>query len=189
MKILLFGSIAAGKTEIANEILKVHPGFEYIAIDDYRRKYGDGSMLSELTVRKRFIAAIKKLKNQIIEASGLGELGYSIFEKLADTNDKILLVILYSDVPEIMKRVKKRIWDIPFPGEQENLDQIIQRINLELSFGKIETIWAVRENLNIYRTENLTKNDRTFIINFVSNFINTYNNDSIGNNRRDKKSI
>lgn len=71
MKILLFGSIASGKTTIAKKILTIHKNFDFIAIDDYRREFGDYTTDGENAARENFVKSILPEKDQIIEASGL----------------------------------------------------------------------------------------------------------------------
>ncbi len=171
MKILLFGSIAAGKTELAKDILRNNSQFEYLAIDDFRRKYGDGSMDNEAIAQNSFIDSIKLNENQIIEASGLGKLGYRIFEKLAETKESVLLVIVYINRNEITKRLKSRNWDVPFPGGKSKLDRIITDINLGIKQCNIQMIWSEKENLTILKTSNNSIKDKRLVLSIINDFV------------------
>ncbi len=171
MKILLFGSIAAGKTTLAKEILKHHSDFCTIAIDDYRKKFGDFTMSGEIKAQKQFISAVKKNKNQIIEASGLGKLGTEMYEKVIKFDENIFVIILYISIDEINKRLETRIWDIPFPGKQDKLEEIIYSINFGVQFGKIPIMWSEAPKTTVFQIENKNKNTRNFIIKTIDNYI------------------
>ena len=172
MKILLFGSIASGKTTIAEFIMKEYPDFEIISIDNFRQEFGDYSMEGEKISQNKFLNAIKQSKNQIIEASGLGKLGSEIYNKLAEFNDDILLVIIHIPIDEINARIKNRHWDIPFPGKQEKLESIIQTINFGIQFGKIPMIWSELKRTTIFQIENDNLKTQNYILKTIVNFIN-----------------
>jgi len=97
MKVLLFGNIAAGKTTIANKILKRQSPLEYLAIDDFRKALADGSIEKENYTVKEFAKAIQIGKHQLLEATGFGNVGRSIYDKLSITNEPILIVIILTD--------------------------------------------------------------------------------------------
>ncbi|RLD58218.1 MAG: hypothetical protein DRJ05_08380 [Bacteroidetes bacterium] len=172
MKILLFGSIAAGKTTIAQELSRQHPAFEIISIDDFRKKHGDYTLDGEKTAIENFVGAIKNNSNQIIEASGLGIPGSEIYEKIAGFGeDTVLLIILYVQINEIKKRIKDKVWDTPFPGKQENLDRIIQTINFGIQFGNIPMTWSELPNVTILQIENKDIETKKFILKTINNYI------------------
>lgn len=171
MKVLLFGSIASGKTTIAKLIKKEYSYFEIISIDNFRKEFGDYTMEGEKAAQTEFLNAIKQSKNQIIEASGLGKLGFEIYNKLEEFNDEILLVILHIPVEEINARIKNRSWDIPFPGKQEKLENIIQTINFGILFGKIPMIWSELNRTTIFQIENDNLKTQTYILKTIVNLI------------------
>jgi len=171
MKILLFGDIAAGKTTISNILKQQYSDFEIVAVDDFRRKLGDNTMKGERNALEKFITHIKKDKNQIVEASGLGKLGIDIFKKISKFNDVVLLIILHIPKNEINKRIENRIWNIPFPGKQEKINEIILSVNSKIKAGEITTMWAELEKITILKTENINKEDQGFIIKTITNFI------------------
>ena len=171
MKILLFGDIAAGKTTISNILKQQYSDFEIVTVDDFRRELGDNTMKGEMNALKKFITHIKKDKNQIVEASGLGKLGIDIFKKISKFNDVVLLIILHIPKNEINKRIENRIWNIPFPGKQEKINEIILSVNSKIKAGEITTMWAELEKITILKTENINKEDQGFIIKTITNFI------------------
>jgi len=171
MKILLFGDIAAGKTTILNIIKQEYCDFEIVAVDDFRRKFGDNTMKGEKKALESFILEIQKDKNQIIEASGLGKLGFEIYEKISEFNEVVLLIILRIPAEEIKKRIENRIWDIPFPRKQEKLNEIILSVNSKIKAGEITAMWAGLEKTTILKTVNINKENQEFIIKTITNFI------------------
>ena len=171
MKILLFGSIASGKTTIARKIIKNHPEFKYIAIDDFRKKFGDYTKDGEETTHEYFLNAIIPGKDQIIEASGLGKLGREIHEKLSDSNEDVLVIIVRIPISTINSRIKGKIWDTPFPGKQENLEGIIHSINLGIDFGEIPMLWSDNPKHTILQIENTDQTTKSFITNFINSYI------------------
>jgi len=177
MKILLFGSIASGKTTIANLTQKKHPGFGLISIDDCRRIFGDGSMEKEILSQKKFIEQIYKSKNAIIEASGLGKLGDDIFNEMSKTNEKVLMIVSYLPKDIIKQRLIDRVWDIPFPGNQEKLDDIILTINYKIQFGRIQMKWLERPQITILQIENKDFKSQKIILATINNYFKAYEND------------
>jgi adenylate kinase family enzyme len=179
MKILLFGSIASGKTTIANLIQKKHPDFGLISIDDCRRMFGDGSMEKEILSQKKFIEQINKSKSAIIEASGVGKLGDSIFNEISKINEKVLIIV--SSLPKdiIKQRLTDRVWDIPFPGNQEKLDDIVLTINHEIQSRRIQMKWLERPQTTILQIENKDLKSQSFILAAINNYLKSYENDTI----------
>jgi len=178
MKLLLFGSIASGKTTVANKIEGQHEAFEIIAIDDFRRQFGDGTMEKEILSQQKFIEQINKSKNAIIEASGLGKLGDDIYNEISKTKEKILIIIFYLPEKQIKQRLKNRVWDIPFPGNQEKLDDIILTINHNIQSEKIQMMWLEQPQTTILQLENIDLKSQDFIINTINNYLKTYKYDT-----------
>jgi shikimate kinase len=171
MKILLFGSIAAGKTTIAKQLLNQYAGYEFISIDVCRKKFGDYSMEGEDIAKSKFIEAIQKGKNQIIEASGLGKLGSDIYEKIACFDEDVLLMIMHIEINETNRRIANRVWDTPFPGRQEKLQTIIQSVNFGIQFGRIPMIWSERSNTTIIQIENKDAATQDFILETAKKYL------------------
>ena len=174
MKIILFGSIASGKTTIANKLKVIYKDFQYIAIDDYRKKYGDYTKEGEKIASENFIKSIIPGKEQIIEASGLGKIGRNIQEKLSESEENILIVILRIPIDMINQRIENKVWDTPFPGKQDKLQMIIQSLNLGLEFGEIPMLWSINPKHTILQIENRDRKSELFVIEFITKFLNSF---------------
>jgi deoxyadenosine/deoxycytidine kinase len=167
MKVLLFGNIATGKTTIANTIVNDNPFLEYLSIDDFRRKFSKGTIITEVAAVERFTSSIKKTKPQLIEATGFGEVGNNIYSKLKETSENILLVILTQDLKTIHKRLAKRITDVPYPDEFDALTLTVENINKKILTGDLFTRWGNLENVSVFKS-----NDTDLIIRVINEFIN-----------------
>ncbi len=179
MKILLFGDIASGKTTISKQIIQNYNNFELIAIDDFRRKYGDYTMLGEKTALDKFIKNIKPNKNQIIEASGVGKLSNKIYERIRNYNESVFLIILVVPIQLIYERIKERTWDIPFPGKQEKLNDIIESINLKINENYVINLWSTIPDITILKIKNLDSKSQKFILETIINYIKIFRNETI----------
>ena len=72
------------------------------------------------------------------------------------------------------KLIENRIWNIPFPGKQEKLNEIILSVNSKIKAGEITAMWTELEKTTILKTENINKEDQGFIIKTITNFIYKY---------------
>lgn len=163
MKLLIFGNIASGKSMLVskvNNILK----WKVVAIDDFRREYGDGSKESELLARRKFFDTIYTKVNQIIECTGVGKVGEELFFKLRNSNEKIVLVLLKVSQDISKKRLIHRTWDIPFPSPLEKVNPLIDKNDVVINSRFIEKTWGaipgikilVRENKNYEELDSIT---------------------------------
>lgn len=153
MKILIFGNIGSGKTTNINRLKKFIP-FEVIAIDDFRRKYGNGSKESELVARKNFFEAIKPEQNQFIESIGVGKVADELFELLCNNNEQVICLTLLTPKEICKPRLLNRIWDIPFPKPIEEVSSLLERTETKIRAGEINNQWSKRKNLTLISKEN-----------------------------------
>jgi len=116
MKIFVFGNVAAGKTFFVKKIVNSFPELEVLCIDDFRRRMGDGSREMEIKAKKAFLDSILPWKNQIIEAMGLGDTGDALFEKAKSFSERIIVVVLCTDLALCKIRISERVWDVPYPA-------------------------------------------------------------------------
>ncbi len=173
MKILVFGTICAGKSTIAKKITNQYPGFDFLGIDDFRLKYSDGTKEGEEKALKKFIEAVDpSLKNQVIEGSGFGQTGLDLFDRLLETRDKIFMLIL--KVPSEMsleRRKKRKKTKVPFPWEHIEIERMVERFNMLIEMGDLPMRWSVVRDLTILQCWNRTKKETDFILNTVTRFI------------------
>lgn len=173
MKILLFGNIGSGKTSISRRLLTEFPTFEYLAIDEFRKKYGDGTKKKEEEAKELFLNAIQTDDTpQIIESTGLGKLGEAIYDKLISCNDYVLVVVLQVEVPVLVERLQMREWDIPFPTRKVPLAKLLELSDKALA-GLLER-WYHRLNCTIYAPDNYTNEQQDLNFNMIQTFVRSY---------------
>ncbi|MBK9483459.1 MAG: hypothetical protein IPO02_16105 [Bacteroidetes bacterium] len=128
MKLLLFGNVGCGKSTISREIISSGKQFQLLNIDDFRRKFGDGSMEKEKLAKERFVDEIDiDNSNQIIECSGWRiQKKWSL--KALKCKDRILVFVLLADSSICILRLLNRIWDIPYPDKNcKNVNKLIEK--------------------------------------------------------------
>ncbi|MDR3596502.1 hypothetical protein [Clostridium sp.] len=158
MKILLFGNIASGKTTLLQK-LKEDISWPDISIDDYRRKYGNGSYKNELTAKKHFLEDIEINKNQFIECLGVGRFSKKLFSFICKSDEEIICIKLVTPKDICRSRLKTRIWDIPFPKHLNNVETLIDKTDNRLRRGDIEKLWSKRINTKIISKESINYMD------------------------------
>ncbi len=171
MIILLFGNIGSGKTSLANALVR-KTGYAYYAIDEYRKKYSDGSHQGEEMARKYFLETLSKRNNIIIEALGVGSLSDQLYQVLADNWEEKLIVVL--DVPEdiCLRRISTRKWDIPFPESFGSPHKILHSTHRRLIIEKGYTNWLTLKNSNLKIFKNISETDANIIINYITRLVN-----------------
>ncbi len=175
MKILVFGNIGSGKSTILSGLKESFP-FEVIAIDDFRRKFGDGSKSSELEARENFFAAIKQNQNQFIECIGIGKVAEELFLLLQSFTEPIICLTLITPKEICMQRLEERIWDIPFPEPIEKVSSLLERTEIKISNKEIARQWSARQRTILLERENIKPPDIQFIITNLKKIIETQNN-------------
>lgn len=142
MKIFVFGNINSGKSCVVKTLEKIFGDFEVFQIDEYRKKYGDGSIEKENEAQEKFSNDVCSAKNEIVEFTGLGKIAELITASLSGKESIVIVVKEKSDV--CIDRLKiKNFSSVPYPKYQnmENLEQTIFRLDKEISSGEIEKIW------------------------------------------------
>lgn len=179
MKLLLFGNIGCGKSTISSEIMNSNKHFRLLNIDDFRRKFGDGSMEKEKLSKQKFIDEIDTgNSNQIIECSGLGDTGEMVCDKLSNSNDVKIVFVLLADSATCMLRLKNRIWDIPYPDKKANANKLIEKQEMIYKTDALESKWSKLNNTTFISSINNSIED------FETNFqnITTLINETARNN-------
>ena len=146
MRFFILGNINAGKSTFAKKI-KLYlksKGLEYpiLSIDDFRKKYGDGSKKSENIAQNKFHLSINKTQNAIIEMVGFGDIATNIIESL----DKNSCIIIYIESPlniclKRLKTKKKMLESIPYPESINNIEKTIHNLNAYFTRGKLQEKW------------------------------------------------
>jgi predicted kinase len=153
MKVLIFGNLASGKSYLAEQIQIATPIFEYLAVDDFRRKIGDGTMEQEKIAKNNFLNSIKRNCSQLIEATGLGDTGIKIADKLKNTNEIKNIVILKTPLEICLERLKCRVGNVPYPAPPEQATRLAIVTHEMLENGEIQMIWGGGINCHIIEVE------------------------------------
>lgn len=156
MKILVFGNVGSGKTTIINELRAVIP-WKVVSIDDYRRKYGDGSKEKELIARQYFFDAIIENENLFIECIGIGKVAEKLFALINKYREEFLCLKLTAPKEVCKARLNHRKWNIPFPQPLERVNSLIERTDNRIKKGDIEHLWGKRANITILSRPNLNQ--------------------------------
>ncbi len=160
MKLLLFGNVGCGKSSMSSEIINSDKQFRLLNVDDYRRKFGDGSMGKEKLAKEKFVAEIDVGNfNQIIECSGLGDTGEMVFEKLSKSIDLKIVFVLLADSAICIQRLTNRIWDIPYPDKISNVNKLIEKQELKYRTNILEKRWCSLNNTIYISAINNTNDD------------------------------
>lgn len=145
MKIFVIGNIASGKTTLCNRIMGVYSNYSYMAIDDYRRRYGNGTLSGEEASVSKFIEAIFNCRDCIVEFSGLGAIAESIRKELLNRKEKAVLFICSRTDDECMASSKKRDYSlIPYPMEYSSIEtpeETIRRNSNLYGIDLIKEVW------------------------------------------------
>jgi adenylate kinase family enzyme len=158
MKIIVFGNVGSGKTTILQKLKETVP-FDVIAIDDFRREFGDGSKGGEAAARKEFFDRIEENRNQFIECIGVGEVADELFVKLNQSGEPVICIILNVPKEVCQSRLSNRIWDIPFPKRIEAAFSLVERTETKIQSNEIFDKWNKRKNTILLSKENIQPND------------------------------
>ena len=135
MKILITGNLGSGKSHLGFLAKQALPPFTYHAIDDYRRVWGDGSMEKEAVARAAFLRDIAAKGPMIIECTGLGDLGIEVRDALRTSH--LLVICLEVELRICLERLKKRSWDVPYPGTPAGAIELCRRSQGHFEAGEI----------------------------------------------------
>ncbi len=150
MKIFVLGNINSGKSYFIKKLTSLFNEYKIFQIDEYRKKYGDGSILKEELAQEKFVDDIFSEKNAIIEFSGLGKLSTKILSKL--NNNSCIIFLIKENCSICINRIAKKDFNkIPYPKfeNMETLPQTITRLDEEISSGEIHSLWY-KQALKLY---------------------------------------
>jgi shikimate kinase len=104
MLIMIIGNMASGKTTLGLALQDSLPGYKFINIDDYRRKYNIFfTPEGEDNAQRHFIEDLRKIKNVIAECTGTGKWYPYYF-----CHDQHLTIMHKSNVSTCKKRHAER---------------------------------------------------------------------------------
>jgi adenylate kinase family enzyme len=142
MKILVFGNIGSGKSTLSSVLSDKLNEFELVAIDDFRKRYGDGTTEAEQVAKRSFYGAIVPEKNQIIEVMGAGDTGEALFETMQSLPEQKLIIILKTPLEECLLRLKERQWVVPYPAPPEKAFSLAKETNPLIRSGAMHRKWS-----------------------------------------------
>ncbi len=172
MKILLFGNIGSGKTTIAKELSQNSEQWTYLAVDDFRREIGDGSIKGDAKAKSAFVKSISHDEQpQLIECTGLGRLGSSVFRRLQKYDGPLIVMVLKVAVTCCEQRIEKRDWDIPFPKEISQGTELVYKLNKLYESRFLFERWGLRKNTNFFYHMNEIPSDKENILSILSTYM------------------
>lgn|SRR5574344_1618125 len=180
MKVLIFGNIASGKSYLSNKIREQIPDLEYLSVDDFRRKIGDGSMEKEKSAKRTFLNSIVPNRFQLIEATGFGDTGETIAQILQQTSELKMILILKIPLETCLKRLKTRVWDTPYPAPPEQAFKLAENTDKLIDCNLLQTLWAEIENCKILEIVNVTDEEIQKTIHTIKE---NYSNETDRNNK------
>lgn len=140
MRYIVIGNINSGKSTFSKHLKEFFPNHRFIAIDDYRKQFGDGTIAGEEHAKNRFALDVRDNTNAIVECSG----GGPVAEALINHLHKNSVVIIHIDtlLEECIKRLKEKDFTkIPYPPVQEKIENTLVRIDGEFKSGRIQLLW------------------------------------------------
>ncbi len=172
MKLLILGNIGSGKTTLCKALYKIFPKWEYIAIDDFRRVFSDGTLKSDSIAKSAFVKSISHdTKNQIIECSGLGRLGSSIYRRLQKYDGPLIVVVLNVDVEICIHRLKTRVWDVPFPQDSNECLELIRKMDKQYQSNFLFDRWGLRHKTIFIQTHHDNELDSSELLSSIIELI------------------
>lgn len=140
MKVLVCGNINSGKSHCINILAELYKNFSIIQIDEWRRRYSDGTIEGEQTAQQEFVDDVLREENVFVELSGLGPLGNLLAERIK--RKSFILLYIKERVEICLDRLAtKQLFLTPYPKSNEKIEDTIIRIDKELGNNELYTIW------------------------------------------------
>ena len=140
----IFGCPNSGKTTLRRNLSKRHPDYPNYCIDDFRRRYGDGTFEGEIDAQIRFGHAM--MDGGFFECSGSGR--FTEYNLSANRYRPQYIVVMDASAEVCISRITEGKYNgIPFPFTDSNED-FIRSVSIFLSserFARIRrgipTLW------------------------------------------------
>ncbi len=170
MKILVLGNIGSGKTTCCKALSNHFPEWDYIAVDDFRRSLSDGTLKGDALAKSAFVKKISHENSpcQIIECSGFGRLGSSVFRRMMKYEGELIVIVLSVGLEECLDRLGKREWDVPFPENTTRGTNLAGKMDKRLASSFLFERWGLRENTIFMKIRHLEKKDTKAIVEIVN---------------------
>lgn len=137
MRIFVVGNINVGKSHVVNRLKEMFPNYQIMMIDEYRKRYGDGTLDGEHRVRKAFSADIIANPNAIIEFSGGSNISTLFVDQLR--RNSVIVLEVNEKLEVCIERIRqKNFHHIPYPPCEEKLEETIVRLDREFKEGLID---------------------------------------------------
>jgi predicted nucleotidyltransferase len=165
MRVGIFGNINSGKSTLLAHLLDRFPNYPVMRIDDYRRRFGDGSFQADQNAIDRFVQDAAAEEHAFIECTGLGPLGAKLASALAPKS--ILILLVDTHLETCLRRIEdKDFSDTPYPPFAESLENTVARIDSEIQAGAVYDLWSEKA-LFIHRVSGQGSESREFTENIA----------------------
>ena len=141
MRLFVVGNISAGKSYFIEKIKLLLPNYEILKIDEYRKKYCDGTLEKELQMWNDFPQEIIKHKDVIVELSGGGKVADNIINLLEENS--FIVIYIDTDSNTCIERSKNKNFKCtPYPNEfKEPIEETINRLGFDFE-NQINDKWS-----------------------------------------------
>src|SRR5665648_556650 len=154
-KILIIGTLGAGKTTFAEYISK-RMGIPYIGIDDCRRQVGDGTFAGEYRAWTMFIDVCSTPAASILEFSGGGPHVCAVQDALVQSGMPVYVIWLDLALDICIQRAYSRTQEVPAPYVWGEISKSTPQIHREVERAWMNE-WAMMPEIHLLRLEMLSE--------------------------------
>lgn len=149
MKILIIGTLGAGKTTLARA-LSHEIGHPYTSIDDCRIGYSDGTIDGEETAWGYFLKACSDPSPAILEFSGMGPYASLVRDALLSSKSSVAIIWIGFPHDLCIERATKQEIIIPAPYVWAPIDYSVPAIQSGIEFAW-EEMWTKEPSFHAMR--------------------------------------
>ncbi|MGB1217698.1 MAG: hypothetical protein ACPG5P_07465, partial [Saprospiraceae bacterium] len=144
--------------------------WEYLAVDDFRRKHSDGTIKGDSKTKSLFVKSITHTDDisQIIECTGLGRLGSSVRKRIQKFEGRIVVLVLMVEKDICLKRLEKRVWDVPFPENITRGNDLLDKMDKIFQSSFLHERWGVLPNVEYLQLRHETLEQQKTIIEIIT---------------------
>lgn len=169
MKIIIVGNIGSGKSRVCSLVCQRHPNIKWVAIDEFRRKFGDGSMAAESIARGEFLKAAESNVPMVIECMGRGDLAAELSKKLGKS--PVLVIILQVDLDTCIYRLGQRVWDVPYPGTINGAFELCKTAHADYADDTVNRIFQANSDCLIESFYHHNPIHTSTILDYINNWV------------------